>query len=115
MNLTLDANNTLLGLKCIMKSQLMKNNYAFLFPCSNGIRKKREIGIGDAFRVPGTRWCGVGSSANDLRQMGGFTGADKCCRFHDLGCPFFIPGFGENYGLFNWRFMTLNHCTCDER
>lgn len=69
----------------------------------------------DAFRVPGTKWCGKGHTANRFTQLGGFGGADKCCRLHDTACPFYIGAFEEKYGLFNWRISTIMHCACDER
>ncbi len=65
--------------------------------------------------LPGTQWCGRGFSAKEITQLGAYTGADNCCRRHDLGCPFYIEAFQEKYGLFNWRPYTINHCTCDER
>ncbi|CAG9813378.1 unnamed protein product [Phaedon cochleariae] len=40
---------------------------------------------------------------------------DRCCRKHDLRCPFWIEGFETKYGLFNWRMNTLMHCNCDGR
>ncbi|XP_063216562.1 uncharacterized protein LOC134527637 isoform X2 [Bacillus rossius redtenbacheri] len=76
-------------------------------------RRKRELM--DIFRVPGTRWCGKGQTAVKYTQLGGFDGADKCCRVHDTACPFFISAFEEKYGLFNWRISTIMHCSCDER
>ncbi|CAL8115534.1 unnamed protein product [Orchesella dallaii] len=78
-----------------------------------GLRKKRELSSN--FQFPGTKWCGKGYSTNDSNDLGGFTGTDKCCRMHDLGCPFYIEAFEEKYAIFNWRGYTINHCTCDER
>lgn len=69
----------------------------------------------DVFRIPGTKWCGKGSSADKYTRLGGFSKTDRCCRKHDLGCPFWIGGFEEKYGLFNWRMNTLMHCNCDRR
>ena len=65
--------------------------------------------------MPGTKWCGMGYSALEVRDLGGYTGADKCCRAHDLNCPLYIEAFKEKYGLFNWRLYTVMHCACDER
>lgn len=64
---------------------------------------------------PGTNWCGKGTIANEYSKLGSFGGADKCCRQHDLGCPAYIKSGNENYGLYNYKLWTLNHCTCDER
>ncbi|XP_018568849.1 uncharacterized protein LOC108909097 isoform X3 [Anoplophora glabripennis] len=79
--------------------------------CDN--RHKRDIS--DLFRVPGTKWCGKGYSADKYTRLGGFSRTDRCCRKHDLSCPFWIGGFETKYGLFNWRVNTLMHCNCDER
>ncbi|XP_076249954.1 uncharacterized protein LOC143189433 [Rhynchophorus ferrugineus] len=76
-------------------------------------RSKREVT--DIFRVPGTKWCGKGYSADKYTRLGGFSRTDRCCRKHDLSCPFWIGGFETKYGLFNWRLNTLMHCNCDER
>ncbi|XP_049856749.1 uncharacterized protein LOC126336773 isoform X1 [Schistocerca gregaria] len=76
-------------------------------------RRRRDLV--DALRVPGTKWCGKGRSAERYTQLGGFNGADRCCRLHDTTCPFYIAAFQTKYGLFNWRINTLMHCTCDER
>ncbi|CAG9861279.1 unnamed protein product [Phyllotreta striolata] len=76
-------------------------------------RSKRDVG--DIFRVPGTKWCGKGYSADKYTRLGGFSKTDRCCRKHDLRCPFWIGGFETKYGLFNWRFNTLMHCNCDDR
>lgn len=76
-------------------------------------RHKRDIS--DLFRVPGTKWCGKGYSADKYTRLGGFSRTDRCCRKHDLSCPFWIGGFETKYGLFNWRVNTLMHCNCDER
>ena len=64
---------------------------------------------------PGTNWCGKGTIANEYSKLGSFGGADKCCRQHDLGCPAYIKSGQEDYGLYNYKLWTLNHCTCDER
>jgi secretory phospholipase A2 len=69
----------------------------------------------DMLRVPGTKWCGKGNVANRFSHLGGFSGADKCCRVHDSACPFYIGAFEEKYGLLNWRVSTIMHCACDER
>lgn len=69
----------------------------------------------ELLRVPGTKWCGKGFSATRYSQLGGYTRTDRCCRVHDLRCPFWIGGMEKKYGLFNWRVNTLMHCRCDER
>ena len=75
----------------------------------------KERGWINAARMPGTNWCGKGSRADQARSMGGYSGADRCCRQHDLGCPISIePGMTE-YGLTNVRFHAVMHCDCDER
>ncbi|KAJ8980960.1 hypothetical protein NQ317_013412 [Molorchus minor] len=63
------------------------------------LRSKRDIS--DIFRVPGTKWCGKGYSADKYTRLGGFSRTDRCCRRHDLSCPFWIGGFSTKYGLFN--------------
>ncbi|XP_056642281.1 uncharacterized protein LOC130448791 isoform X2 [Diorhabda sublineata] len=81
--------------------------------CRCDARSKRNVD--DIFRVPGTKWCGKGYSADKYTRLGGFSRTDRCCRKHDLRCPFWINGFETKYGLFNWRINTLMHCNCDER
>ncbi|CAH1642090.1 unnamed protein product [Spodoptera littoralis] len=69
----------------------------------------------ELLRVPGTKWCGKGFSATRYSQLGGHTRTDRCCRVHDLRCPFWIGGMEKKYGIYNWRVNTLMHCRCDER
>lgn len=69
----------------------------------------------ELLRVPGTKWCGKGFSATRYSQLGGYTRTDRCCRVHDLRCPFWIGAMEKKYGLYNWRVNTLMHCRCDER
>lgn len=76
-------------------------------------RNKRDLS--DLLRFPGTKWCGKGYSADKYTRLGGFSKTDKCCRRHDLNCPFYIGSMETKYGLFNWRLNTLMHCNCDER
>ncbi|XP_064075772.1 uncharacterized protein LOC113396869 isoform X2 [Vanessa tameamea] len=76
-------------------------------------RKKRDAM--ELLRVPGTKWCGKGYSATRYSQLGGYTRTDRCCRVHDLRCPFWIGGMEKKFGLYNWRVNTLMHCRCDER
>ena len=89
-----------------------RTNFQLLHP-AKGTNKERSWK--DAVRMPGTNWCGKGWRADQARSMGGYSGADRCCRQHDLGCPISIePGMTE-YGLTNVRFHTVMHCDCDER
>ncbi|XP_045782208.1 uncharacterized protein LOC123878878 isoform X1 [Maniola jurtina] len=81
--------------------------------CRCDRRKKRDSM--ELLRVPGTKWCGKGYSATRYSQLGGYTRTDRCCRVHDLRCPFWIGGAEKKYGLYNWRVNTLMHCRCDER
>ena len=67
------------------------------------------------FRMPGTNWCGKGSRADSAKAIGGYAGADRCCRHHDLGCPISIEAGQTRYGLTNLRIHTVMHCSCDER
>ncbi|KAJ0169841.1 hypothetical protein K1T71_014447 [Dendrolimus kikuchii] len=81
--------------------------------CKCDRRAKRDAM--ELLRVPGTKWCGKGFSATSYSQLGGYTRTDRCCRVHDLRCPFWIGGMEKKYGLYNWRVNTLMHCRCDER
>lgn len=69
----------------------------------------------DVFRMPGTKWCGKGKRAAKYTSLGMFSRTDKCCRIHDTMCPYWIGGFEEKYGLFNWKLNTIMHCRCDKR
>ncbi|XP_077016648.1 group 3 secretory phospholipase A2 [Tamandua tetradactyla] len=64
--------------------------------------------------MPGTLWCGFGDSAGNSSELGVFQGPDLCCREHDL-CPQNISPFQYNYGMRNYRFLTISHCNCDAR
>ncbi|KAJ8705525.1 hypothetical protein PYW08_012571 [Mythimna loreyi] len=81
--------------------------------CRCDRRSKRDTM--ELLRVPGTKWCGKGFSATRYSQLGGHTRTDRCCRVHDLRCPFWIGGMEKKYGVYNWRVNTLMHCRCDER
>ncbi|XP_012546102.1 uncharacterized protein LOC101744895 isoform X1 [Bombyx mori] len=81
--------------------------------CRCDRRPKREVL--ELLRVPGTKWCGKGFSATKYSQLGRYTRTDRCCRVHDLKCPFWIGGMERKYGVYNWRVNTLMHCRCDER
>eukprot|EP00090_Calanus_glacialis_P026705 TRINITY_DN41985_c0_g1_i1.p1 TRINITY_DN41985_c0_g1~~TRINITY_DN41985_c0_g1_i1.p1 ORF type:complete len:129 (-),score=29.30 TRINITY_DN41985_c0_g1_i1:135-521(-) len=65
--------------------------------------------------MAGTIWCGKGSRANSILDLGAFSSADRCCRQHDLGCPTTIPAGEERFGLVNDRFTQVMHCSCDQR
>ncbi|XP_045782209.1 uncharacterized protein LOC123878878 isoform X2 [Maniola jurtina] len=80
----------------------------------NSLQRKKRDSM-ELLRVPGTKWCGKGYSATRYSQLGGYTRTDRCCRVHDLRCPFWIGGAEKKYGLYNWRVNTLMHCRCDER
>ena len=69
----------------------------------------------DFYRMPGTQWCGKGWRVDSAKSMGGYAGADRCCRHHDLACPISIGPGQTLYGLTNVRIHTVMHCSCDER
>ena len=75
----------------------------------------QEAGTKDAIRMPGTSWCGKGWRVDSAKSMGGYSGADRCCRHHDLGCPISIEPGQTKYGLTNVRIHTVMHCSCDQR
>ncbi|XP_053623229.1 uncharacterized protein LOC128682516 isoform X1 [Plodia interpunctella] len=81
---------------------------------SNSMARPKRDAM-EVLRVPGTKWCGKGFSATRYSQLGGYTRTDRCCRVHDLRCPFWIGGMEKKYGIYNWRVNTLMHCRCDER
>ena len=93
-------------------SPVSRTNFQLLH-VAKGANKER--GWKDAVRMPGTNWCGKGWRADQARSMGGYSGADRCCRQHDLGCPISIEPGQTEYGLTNVRFHTVMHCDCDER
>ncbi|OCU01599.1 uncharacterized protein LOC121394513 [Xenopus laevis] len=73
-----------------------------------GARYKRGL------TMPGTLWCGAGSSADNFTNLGIFNGADLCCREHDH-CSHQIEAFQFLYGMRNYRLHTVSHCDCDQR
>lgn len=81
---------------------------------AKGTNKEKNWKL-DAIRMPGTNWCGKGWRADDAGSMGGYAGADRCCRQHDLGCPISIEPAATQWGLTNQRIHTVMHCSCDER
>ncbi|KAJ3645128.1 hypothetical protein Zmor_022815 [Zophobas morio] len=104
--------------KMIIPGFSTKFHYTNLSPftlshCHCDERQKRDVS--DLLRVPGTKWCGKGYSADKYTRLGGFSRTDKCCRRHDLSCRFWIGAFETKWGLFNWRINTIMHCSCDER
>ena len=72
-------------------------------------RARRTPGI-----YPGTLWCGLGDAATSFDAFGEHADTDKCCREHDF-CPSCIGPFSSNYGYFNLRPYSINHCDCDTR
>ncbi|XP_036454155.1 uncharacterized protein LOC118827048 [Colossoma macropomum] len=72
------------------------------------IRQKR------AWILPGTLWCGRGSTAGDYEQLGMFERVDRCCREHDH-CSYIIRPFTVNFGVLNPSLFTISHCDCDNR
>ena len=93
----------------------MNNTLKQLYPYGVYIITRRRRDVMFLARMPGTQWCGAGSRANSSNDLGGHQTADSCCRMHDTACPYYIERFTENYGVYNWRAYTLNHCDCDER
>ncbi|XP_060996803.1 group 3 secretory phospholipase A2 [Dama dama] len=90
-----------------------------------GTRQKRAAGRSAApgiglqrvkrgWTMPGTLWCGVGDSARNSTELGVFQGPDLCCQEHDH-CPQTVSPFQYNYGIRNYRFHTISHCSCDAR
>ncbi|KAH7959001.1 hypothetical protein HPB49_007102 [Dermacentor silvarum] len=78
------------------------------------LQRQRSRRRRDLFLYPGTNWCGSGSSARRINELGPNSRADRCCREHDH-CPFTIEAFQRRFHLFNYRLHTLSHCECDER
>uniref|UniRef100_A0A336KM18 Phospholipase A2 n=1 Tax=Culicoides sonorensis TaxID=179676 RepID=A0A336KM18_CULSO len=63
------------------------------------------------YRMPGTKWCGVGSTAKHFNQLGRLSDLDMCCRDHDI-CDSIERG-QEKYGLSNSNIISKMHCRCD--
>lgn len=63
-------------------------------------------------------WCpGSGDPAEPVPPLlpaGVFQGPDLCCQEHDH-CPQTVSPFQYNYGIRNYRFHTISHCSCDAR
>ncbi|XP_037798521.1 uncharacterized protein LOC119593642 [Penaeus monodon] len=64
--------------------------------------------------APGTMWCGHGTLARDLTQLGSRSGTDRCCQIHDL-CPVQLVPFVAYRGVMTAGPKTLSHCDCDRR
>ncbi|KAL3272635.1 hypothetical protein HHI36_014101, partial [Cryptolaemus montrouzieri] len=94
------------------EAERMKHLY---YSNSTYISRRERRDLGDLLRIPGTKWCGKGYSAEKYTRLGMFSRTDRCCRKHDTTCPFWIGGFSTKYGLYNWRVNTIMHCGCDER
>jgi len=71
--------------------------------------------VKDMVRMPGTKWCGIGWRTDTVQQFGGYAGTDRCCRHHDLACPISIDPGETKHGLWNHRYHTVMHCSCDDR
>ncbi|XP_043228457.1 uncharacterized protein LOC122384783 [Amphibalanus amphitrite] len=63
--------------------------------------------------VPGTKWCGLGDTAEGWNDLGTNAELDRCCRTHDL-CPVKVKAYKRRYDLFNWGVYTKSHCACDQ-
>lgn len=73
------------------------------------LRTKRDF-----MMMPGTLWCGDGSRASQISQLGAQSPVDRCCRQHDH-CPYTISSQCTEFDLTNYRPVTISHCDCDER
>lgn len=93
-----------------------------------GLRRRR------GWTLPGTLWCGAGTSAGSASELGTraggvrgqahpillagpcspallsdlFRGPDRCCRDHDQ-CSVQITALQLNYGIHNYRLRTVSH------
>lgn len=91
-----------------------------LFKCWNcESHRGRHRGVS----APDTMWaelaCGAQSPGTaepvpPLLPAGVFEGPDLCCQEHDY-CPQTVSPFQYNYGIRNYRFHTISHCSCDAR
>ncbi|KAJ3656649.1 hypothetical protein Zmor_015706 [Zophobas morio] len=64
--------------------------------------------------VPGTKWCGRGSVAASIGDLGAAREADLCCREHD-GCTDIIEVGETKHGLTNKGFFALSACSCEDK
>ncbi|KAK2523098.1 hypothetical protein Q9233_010457, partial [Columba guinea] len=90
---------------------------------TRGLRWRR------GWTLPGTLWCGAGTSAGSASELGVrgqahpillagpcspalpsdlFRGSDRCCRDHDQ-CSAQITALQLNYGIRNYRLRTVSH------
>ena len=76
------------------------NGVTFLAPGTN-----MDASGKDMVRMPGTLWCGKGWRTDAQHKMGGYAGADRCCRHHDLGCPLSIEPGQKKWGIYNTRYL----------
>merc|ERR1712130_442249 len=106
--------NSLTSLPKKNRTQSSEQRIYKLKHVAKGTNKQKNWKL-DAIRMPGTNWCGKGWRADDAGSMGGYAGADRCCRQHDLGCPISIEPGATQWGLTNQRIHTVMHCSCDER
>lgn len=60
----------------------------------------------------GTKWCGLGDSAENPDDLGIFKQTDMCCRDHD-NCYDWIHAKETKYNLTNPREFTSVLCSCD--
>lgn len=63
--------------------------------------------------IPGTKWCGLGDTADSYDDIGPKRDIDLCCRAHDH-CPIRLKALRFGYGLINLSLYTKSHCDCDE-
>uniref|UniRef100_W5MLJ2 phospholipase A2 n=1 Tax=Lepisosteus oculatus TaxID=7918 RepID=W5MLJ2_LEPOC len=87
---------------------LKQGHTAASSPSETPRRKKR------GWFIPGTLWCGTGTSAATYGDLGVFEETDTCCREHDQ-CENTISSFQINFGVFNHNLFTVSHCECDRR
>ena len=69
-----------------------------------------KASFADMARMPGTNWCGQGFRADSFASLGSYSGTDRCCRQHDLGCPEMMTAGEVKYGLKNFRYHTMMQC-----
>lgn len=64
--------------------------------------------------LPGTLWCGSGSTVRIPSDLGLFFLSDNCCKQHDH-CPKSILAGETKFGLTNTGLFTRSHCSCDQQ
>merc|ERR1712080_15231 len=107
--------------KLILLDSLLQEMY-LLYKCFIikvlifSVMASRTGDVGDLVRMPGTNWCGHAQRKNTaFSSLGSYSTEDRCCRQHDLGCPYAIFAGQNKYGLHNKRPQAIMHCSCDER